>query len=261
MISLATRSWGWKGAKRTNFGSLSRDEALARRDSVKAELDAFLEQEQCRSCSAVAGGASTRTQPHMRNSRRVPAASISSTCSLRRAISFATMRRCVQNCRSASLISSSTSFRIRTPSRPRSSCFCRPTIPMRPIGLMSSPIPGKLFLVGDPKQSIYRFRRADIAIYQQVKQMLLSRGAAAPAPQHELPQPALVAVLRQRRLCAGHGRNAADGRVCAARELADRNQRKADYRRIACPAALWRLGQDRQLPNRRVSTRCDWCVR
>src|SRR5208337_4429869 len=40
-----------------------------------------------------------------------------------------------------------------------------------------SPIPGKLFLVGDPKQSIYRFRRADIAIYLQVKQMLLLRGA------------------------------------------------------------------------------------
>jgi ATP-dependent helicase/nuclease subunit A len=31
------------------------------------------------------------------------------------------------------------------------------------------PAPGKLFLVGDPKQSIYRFRRADIAIYDQVK--------------------------------------------------------------------------------------------
>lgn len=28
--------------------------------------------------------------------------------------------------------------------------------------------PGKLFLVGDPKQSIYRFRRADIAVYSQV---------------------------------------------------------------------------------------------
>ncbi len=29
--------------------------------------------------------------------------------------------------------------------------------------------PGKLFVVGDPKQSIYRFRRADISLYDQVK--------------------------------------------------------------------------------------------
>ncbi len=29
--------------------------------------------------------------------------------------------------------------------------------------------PGALFLVGDPKQSIYRFRRADIAVYNQVR--------------------------------------------------------------------------------------------
>ena len=32
--------------------------------------------------------------------------------------------------------------------------------------------PGKLFVVGDPKQSIYRFRGADIEIYEQVKQKL-----------------------------------------------------------------------------------------
>ena len=31
------------------------------------------------------------------------------------------------------------------------------------------PRPGQLFVVGDPKQSIYRFRRADIAVYDQVK--------------------------------------------------------------------------------------------
>ena len=35
----------------------------------------------------------------------------------------------------------------------------------------------KLFLVGDPKQSIYRFRRADIQIYQQAKRMLAGGGA------------------------------------------------------------------------------------
>ena len=39
------------------------------------------------------------------------------------------------------------------------------------------PIPGKLFIVGDPKQSIYRFRRADVALYQWVKNQLLECGA------------------------------------------------------------------------------------
>ena len=33
----------------------------------------------------------------------------------------------------------------------------------------AEPRPGALFVVGDPKQSIYRFRRADIGIYSQVK--------------------------------------------------------------------------------------------
>jgi ATP-dependent helicase/nuclease subunit A len=39
------------------------------------------------------------------------------------------------------------------------------------------PKPGKLFVVGDPKQSIYRFRRADIALYEDVKKLLLESGA------------------------------------------------------------------------------------
>jgi ATP-dependent helicase/nuclease subunit A len=39
-----------------------------------------------------------------------------------------------------------------------------------------SPIPGSLFLVGDPKQSIYRFRRGDIVTYNRVKEILQSSG-------------------------------------------------------------------------------------
>ena len=38
---------------------------------------------------------------------------------------------------------------------------------------------GKLFVVGDPKQSIYRFRRADVGVYRQVTEQLAGRGVAS----------------------------------------------------------------------------------
>lgn len=39
-----------------------------------------------------------------------------------------------------------------------------------------TPKPASLFVVGDPKQSIYRFRRADIQIYNRVKELIVSSG-------------------------------------------------------------------------------------
>ncbi len=40
----------------------------------------------------------------------------------------------------------------------------------------AQPVVGKLFVVGDPKQSIYKFRRADVLLYQKLRKSLLDAG-------------------------------------------------------------------------------------
>ena len=53
-----------------------------------------------------------------------------------------------------------------------------------------TPVPGKLFVVGDPKQSIYRFRRADIATLGEVRRRL--GGEAVPLRQNFRSQEGII---------------------------------------------------------------------
>ena len=66
--------------------------------------------------------------------------------------------------------------------------------------------PGRLFVVGDPQQSIYRFRRADVGLYQEVRDHLLRGGAwllrlsksfRAPASIQECINSAFSAAMRE----------------------------------------------------------------
>lgn len=56
----------------------------------------------------------------------------------------------------------------------------------------ATPRPGSLFVVGDPKQSIYRFRRADITIYNHVKQRLRECGEVVELTANFRSRPAIA---------------------------------------------------------------------
>ncbi len=55
-----------------------------------------------------------------------------------------------------------------------------------------APGKGRLFIVGDPKQSIYRFRKADIEIYQRVRRSLGSEGGTENIVQNFRSVPGIV---------------------------------------------------------------------
>jgi ATP-dependent helicase/nuclease subunit A len=52
--------------------------------------------------------------------------------------------------------------------------------------------PGKLFIVGDPKQSIYRFRRADIEMYERAKEIISRQGEALTLVENFRTRPGIV---------------------------------------------------------------------
>jgi len=75
--------------------------------------------------------------------------------------------------------------------------------------LEATPARGKLFVVGDPKQSVYRFRRADVMLYQEVRERLAGRGVPvlyltrsfrAPAPLQQALNFAFAEEIREDRL-------------------------------------------------------------
>ena len=73
-------------------------------------------------------------------------------------------------------------------------------------GARCGPSPGKLFVVGDPKQSIYRFRRADVGIYEAVREQLRRHGARVRRAAQQLPRRARHPARRERRVRAADDR-------------------------------------------------------
>ena len=170
------RSWAWKGAQRTTFGSLSRNEVITLRDQAKANLDGFIE----------ASGADLA--PLLHNALQTPIAAYGALKAKAGRLDFLDLL-----IKARDLIRNNSS--VRGELQRRFSHFFvdefQDTDPLQAEILLLlaaddpeetnwravRPVPGKLFLVGDPKQSIYRFRRADVALYEEVKERLRHVGA------------------------------------------------------------------------------------
>jgi ATP-dependent helicase/nuclease subunit A len=171
------KSWAWKGAKRTSFGSFSRDDVLARRDAVKANLDTFLR----KSNADLAPLFQEALQPALAvyEELKTRGGRLDFLDLLVKARNLirdnATVREELQKRCTHYFVDE---FQDTDPIQAELLLLLSSDNPQESNWLSVSPIPGKLFLVGDPKQSIYRFRRADVAIYLQVKDMLLSRGGS-----------------------------------------------------------------------------------
>lgn len=170
------KSWTYKGANRTTFGELSRNDVLTRRDQVKAELDAFI------------AASDASLAPLLHQELQTAVAAYQDLKNEAGRLDFLDLL-----IKTRDLIAGNAAIRAELQTR-FSHYFVdefQDTDPLQVEILLLlaadnsaeaewrkvQPKPGKLFLVGDPKQSIYRFRRADVALYEEVKSHLVQRGA------------------------------------------------------------------------------------
>jgi ATP-dependent exoDNAse (exonuclease V) beta subunit len=170
------RSWTWKGAQRTTFGSFSRNDVLAIRDQTKASLDAFI----AASDADLAPLVREALQPTIKayDTLKANTGRLDFLDLLIKArdliLSNPVVRSELQQRFTHFFVDE---FQDTDPLQAEILMLLAADDPGETDWRAVRPIPGKLFMVGDPKQSIYRFRRADVALYEEVKERLLRAGA------------------------------------------------------------------------------------
>ena len=170
--------WSWResGRRTTTFGELTRDAVRARRDRAKSNLDAFVAE------------TDADLAPLLHDALQVPSAEYEQLKTRAGRLDFldllisardlirdnAAVRNELQQRYTHFFIDE---FQDTDPLQVEILLLLAADDPAAADWRTARPVPGKLFLVGDPKQSIYRFRRADIALYEAVKARLIEAGA------------------------------------------------------------------------------------
>jgi ATP-dependent exoDNAse (exonuclease V) beta subunit len=170
------RGWDNKGSLKTTFGDRTRDEVLARRDGVRAALEAFI------------AASEADLAPLLHESLQNAIADYEWLKSKSGCLDFLDLlikardllrdngevRQDLQNRFMHFFVDE---FQDTDPLQAEILLLLAADDPRVTDWGAVRPVPGKLFLVGDPKQSIYRFRRADVTLYEDVKRRLVAVGA------------------------------------------------------------------------------------
>jgi ATP-dependent exoDNAse (exonuclease V) beta subunit len=170
------RSWRWRGGGRFFAAELPRADALTRRDEVKHELDVLIER-----CDAdLAPLLRDELRPVLDRYEELKrrAGRLDFLDLLLRARDLVRgdpeVRHELQRRFSHFFVDE---FQDTDPLQAEILLLLAADDPKQTDWTRARPVAGKLFLVGDPKQSIYRFRRADVAIYEAARQRLSGMGA------------------------------------------------------------------------------------
>ncbi|WP_438017637.1 UvrD-helicase domain-containing protein [Sorangium sp. So ce315] len=171
------KEWRWRGSGKAFGADLSRAEVLAQRDRVKTELDAVLT------------AASADLAACLSRELRPPIEAYDALKARAGKLDFLDLLLCARNLlRSSRGVREELNLRFShlfvdefqdtDPLQAEILLLLAADEPAETDWTRARPVPGKLFVVGDPKQSIYRFRRAEVALYEATKARLVACGAS-----------------------------------------------------------------------------------
>ncbi len=170
------KHWNWKGGPNALGGGVTRPAAIALRDGIKSELDLLLERSDADLAACLYADLSPLVDAYEDLKRRAGKLDFLDLLAVTRdLVRDDDAVRVELQARYTHLLVDE--FQDTDPLQADILLLLASNDPAQRDSQRATPVPGKLFIVGDPKQSIYRFRRADVALYEAIKRRLVASGA------------------------------------------------------------------------------------
>lgn len=168
--------WGWKGFGKYFAKEMLRTDILAQRDGAKQQLDDMLELADADLAACLRRDLGSLVDVYERMKARSGVLDFLDLLLIARNLvrEHSTVRRELQSRFSHFLVDE---FQDTDPLQAEILMLLTADDPTQADFSAANPSPGKLFVVGDPKQAIYRFRRADVTLYESIKRRLMVRDA------------------------------------------------------------------------------------